>query len=36
MYSLTKTDTMTRENKASHEVAKKLKAVVENECLPYI
>lgn len=23
-------------NKASHEVAKKLKAVVENECLPYI
>lgn len=23
-------------NKASHEVAKKLKSVVENECLPYI
>ena len=23
-------------NKASHEVAEKLKAVVENECLPYI
>ena len=23
-------------NKASHEVAKKLKVVVENECLPYI
>lgn len=23
-------------NKASHEMARKLKAVVENECLPYI
>lgn len=23
-------------NKASHEMARKLKAIVENECLPYI
>lgn len=36
MYRLTRTDTMTKEIRLHMRLQKKLKAVVENECLPYI